>query len=554
MGAGPPAGAQPMPQDYWCFSHSFGSQGTGDGQFSSPGPIGIAYGPENRLYVCDRSASRIQVFECDGTFVGKWGASGSGDGQFSTPLAITAHDGLLYVVDAGNQRVQVVEPDGTFVRKWGSGGSGEGQFAFLPASAQYPSGIAVGPNNRVYVSDSYNHRVQVFETNGTFVLKWGSNGSGLGQFLYPSGLGVDPDGTVYVTEADGNNSRIQAFREDGTFLRQWSNSIANAAGLAISPDGRICVAGYQSDRLYVFEPDGTPLRSWGDSSNLNDPNGVTFGADGTAYVTVCADHEVQVFRRAYRVVDTPAMPLPYVLGVEQRAGTGIVDIDYRITDRDSSNVYAAALAFVDGSNDLSRIVRLSSFVDGTETNIGPAVPTGTDLRISWDAATDWDVELGNVEVEILANDDGGLLDAHFITIPSNGPDPELTINCTPILEPDMLSCWYWLLATNDAGITLNSSGQVFGVGGAYDGQLLAQATSTTTNGRTFLFERMNVREATSNEVQRAKEGATAGTVNQFDPDRHADVGPGDRPRKVNEYGFDTGNWGTSGTCWIVKEP
>ncbi len=74
---------------------------------------------------------------------------------------------------------------------------------------------------------------------------------------------------------------------------------------------------------------------------------------------------------------------------------------------------------------------------------------------------------------------------------------------------------------------------------------------TTVAGRQFLFERLGVREATQAETRRALEGNVPGTVNQWTP--RFTVGPSDRPKKVNEYGFDTGDWGSTAR-WVVPLP
>jgi hypothetical protein len=78
--------------------------------------------------------------------------------------------------------------------------------------------------------------------------------------------------------------------------------------------------------------------------------------------------------------------------------------------------------------------------------------------------------------------------------------------------------------------------------------VFAAGANTTTTGRAYLLDMMNLREATAQEVTRAKEGATPGIINQFEPTFK--VGPGERPEKVNEYGFDTG--ATSG-FWVVPK-
>jgi DNA-binding beta-propeller fold protein YncE len=107
------------------------------------------------------------------------------------------------------------------LRKWGSRGSGDGQFS-------YPLGVAVDASGNVFVADSDNDRIQVFNSSGTFLSRWGFSGSGNGQFYSPSGVAVDASGNVFV--ADTDNSRIQKFAKGGS---------APGAATLISPSGSI---------------------------------------------------------------------------------------------------------------------------------------------------------------------------------------------------------------------------------------------------------------------------------------------------------------------------
>ncbi|MGD9613500.1 MAG: NHL repeat-containing protein [Kiritimatiellia bacterium] len=516
------AQAQRMPQDSWAPSRSWGGAGSGEGQFSTLRCVAV--GPEGRIYATDFGNDRVQVFEPDGTFVRQWG-------DLMDPWAITvARDGLVYVSENTGYRIHVFNPDGTTVRTWGSNGSGDGQFSV-------PKGVALAPDGRVWVADSGNHRIQIFESDGTFVRAFGSAGSLSGQFNLPRGISIAPDGTAYV--ADTGNNRIQAFAADGTFLRSWAHSAP--WDVSISPDGLAYVA---HTGVKVYELDGTYLHVWSNSCS-----GVAAQMNGGVVVAGYTNNDVLVFDRIYR---TPgggsAVPLPVVLSCEQRAGTPFLDIDYAILDADSPTVSVAVAAFEGGTNSLDHYVHVRTLLDGTEANVGTNVPANATNRISWNVAADWQADYVNLKARVMANDGRGLLDVGFITLPAEGPDAALTISASPLTQVDLLPVWVWLLATSDAAVNL-STGKVYGVGGAYEGQLLAQGTNTTDAGRAYLFDRIGVREALAAEVARARTGSS-GVTNQWVP--RFTAGPGDRPKKVNEYGFDTGDWGAS-AWWVVKE-
>jgi hypothetical protein len=148
--------------------------------------------------------------------------------------------GDVYVADSTNHRVQKFTSDGTFLTKWGSYGSGDGQFI-------RPSAIAVDGSGNVFVVDGGNVRIQKFTSTGTFLTKWGSAGGGDGQFgsgLYDTGPGdvaVDAIGDVYVV--DTFNTRVQKFTNAGVFLTKWGCSgggdgqFGNPIGIAVAGSG-----------------------------------------------------------------------------------------------------------------------------------------------------------------------------------------------------------------------------------------------------------------------------------------------------------------------------
>src|SRR5437879_5302356 len=97
----------------------------------------------------------------------------------------------------------------------GSPGSGPGQF-------NRPWSVAIGPDGRIVVADTFNSRIQVFDAAGKFLFTFGREGFAPGEFLAPEGVAVGPDGRIVV--ADRNNDRIQVFDAAGNFLFTFGSS------------------------------------------------------------------------------------------------------------------------------------------------------------------------------------------------------------------------------------------------------------------------------------------------------------------------------------------
>jgi len=109
----------------------------------------------------------------------------------SQPAAFAA--AALPSTTGGASRTKLQERPPAFIDKWGSEGSGSGEFRF-------PGLLALDASGNVYVPDRYNHRIQKFDSLGNFLLEWGSQGGREGQFQRPVGIAVDPSGHVYVAD------------------------------------------------------------------------------------------------------------------------------------------------------------------------------------------------------------------------------------------------------------------------------------------------------------------------------------------------------------------
>ena len=271
-----------------------GTNGSGNGEFNLP--HGVAIDGAGNVYVADSSNDRIQKFDTNGNYVGQWGSSGDNGGQFDQPNGVAVDDaGNVYVADSFNNRMQKFTGAGTFLLAWGydvvdDGTSSAGFEICTPSDDCWagitgtgdgqlhtPSGVAVY-GGRVYVADTFNNRVQVFDTNANYLDKWGSVGTGNGQFNTPYGITVDAAGNVYVADsnffAPDTNDRIQKFDAGGGYLGQWGSEGTGdgqfdmPTGVAVSGAG-VYVTEYEGHRIQRFSQMGATLDD-GQSHAFND--------------------------------------------------------------------------------------------------------------------------------------------------------------------------------------------------------------------------------------------------------------------------------------------
>lgn len=209
-------------------------------------PFGLLLDGHDRLYVTDYDADQIQVFSTGGKFLFAWGREGKGRAQFRAPVAIDQdRQGNLYVVEFYGMRVQKFTHEGKFRLTWGS----EAPWGkpTPPEQLLYPSGLAVGPDGNIFVTDSGHDRVKVFTSEGEFVKEWGVKGIKPGDLNAAGGLSFDAAGRLH--EADAANHRVQMFMPNGRFLGEWF--LPNAGNLKVWSPANVRAVGSQF--LYVSD-------------------------------------------------------------------------------------------------------------------------------------------------------------------------------------------------------------------------------------------------------------------------------------------------------------
>jgi len=220
-------------------------------------PLGLATDAECNLYIADQTAKRVVALNADGQFLNSYGGPGLFDRL--SHVAVNAEGSRLYAVDTGGvssdrHHVRVFDTaTGELLRDIGYRGTGDGEF-------NLPRDITLSPDGRIYVVDSGNFRIQVFDENGRFLSKFGAPGARSGQFTRPKGIDADGDGNVYVSDAAFGN--FQIFNPAGQLLL-FVGGRAEAggpgkfmlpAGIAVDEDGRVYMVDQFFRKIDVFRP------------------------------------------------------------------------------------------------------------------------------------------------------------------------------------------------------------------------------------------------------------------------------------------------------------
>ena len=189
-------------------------------------------------------------------------------------FGVAVHDnGDVFASNYSNGCIQVFNSDGSQKLQFGTPGSGEGQLS-------NPFGLVI-LDEVLYVVDSGNHRVQKFTLTGEYLGQFGTNGSNEGQFNSPFGICTDGRGRVLV--ADYNNRRVQVFTGDGTFVSSFSCG-TSPYDVAVDNTGNVHATFISSNYVAIFSSDGKQLTTYG-SGYLKSPTGITVDEDGYRYVS-----------------------------------------------------------------------------------------------------------------------------------------------------------------------------------------------------------------------------------------------------------------------------
>nr|AIE96533.1 tripartite motif-containing protein 71 (TRIM71) [uncultured marine thaumarchaeote AD1000_80_F03]AIF04017.1 tripartite motif-containing protein 71 (TRIM71) [uncultured marine thaumarchaeote KM3_16_E08] len=174
----------------------FGSSGNQAGEFNTPHRLSAV---NNELFVADSENHRIQVFDTDGNFLRQFGTHGDYVGQLNHPIDVHAYDSQIFVADSARASILVFDLNGKFMREFEVGQN--------TSDISTPYGVFVY-DNLIFVSDVGDFSVKVFDIDGNLVKQFGQHGDRYGEFKFP--LYTVTDGKkIFVSDA--YNYRVQIF-------------------------------------------------------------------------------------------------------------------------------------------------------------------------------------------------------------------------------------------------------------------------------------------------------------------------------------------------------
>jgi DNA-binding beta-propeller fold protein YncE len=225
---------------------TFGRRGSGEGELLDPHGVAVADW-SGEVFVADSGNHRVVVFGFDGSFRGSFGAYGTAAGELRDPRGIAVAKDVVAVADTGNDRIQLFALSGA-------------PLAAVSDGLLHPSDVAFDATGQVHVTDTFDHRVATLGASLEPLRTFGDFGPHPGFFAAPQGLAYHA-GELYVVDSD--NHRVQVFDVDGKLQYEWGlhallpregeGHLHYPSDVAIARDGSLAaVAEPFEDRVQLF--------------------------------------------------------------------------------------------------------------------------------------------------------------------------------------------------------------------------------------------------------------------------------------------------------------
>ncbi|MYC05610.1 MAG: hypothetical protein F4X57_00240 [Chloroflexi bacterium] len=259
----------------------------------------VATDSQNNLYVFQRKDPPVVVFDSNGNYLNAWG-----HGAFNSPHGMSINGDVVYLTDRDDSVAVAFTLEGSPLMVLGERGvhsdtGCEKPGDLVPRAAgpfNYPTEIVKGPSGSIYVADGYrNSRIHKFTDGGELVNSWGTPGSSEpGEFHLPHSLMVDDDEKVYV--CDRTNRRIQIFDSEGEFITEWTG-MGGPNDIAQGADGLFYICEQEADGnppyVTIRDGEGEVLARWG----IRHAHGIWVDSRGDIYVGLTTSQSVDKYVR-----------------------------------------------------------------------------------------------------------------------------------------------------------------------------------------------------------------------------------------------------------------
>lgn len=220
---------------------------------------------------------------------------GFGEGAMNKPMAVVVSGKKIYVSDTNNQRIQIFDYDGKPLLQFGKAGSGKGEFSF-------PYGLAVDSRGQIYVADLYNGVVAIYDGAGRFVKNFAEEADGKKPFVRPAGLFLSGN-NLYVTDVGLSQVLVFDANSERKLLEIGKKGVApgqlNSPNFVMVNSGKVYVVDTGNDRVQVFDEQGRFLQTVNGSKDgkgetvFVNPRGI--GMDGRGIIYVVSNINARVF-------------------------------------------------------------------------------------------------------------------------------------------------------------------------------------------------------------------------------------------------------------------
>ncbi len=213
-------------------------------------PCDVTVDAEGNMAAAECYGGYITQFRPDGSTIQQIGGNGSGERQFidSRGIAFHTNNNKYYICDGGNHRIQILNSDLSFYRCFGKKGTGKGQL-------RNPTALAINSTGKVFVAEVENNRIQCFTADGVSVSIIKQLSPGKGELRGPKAIAIDTRDTIYVSEAC---HRISVFNSEGHYITSFGSQgngvgeFDEPRGLVVDDSGVLYVCDLKNNRIQLF--------------------------------------------------------------------------------------------------------------------------------------------------------------------------------------------------------------------------------------------------------------------------------------------------------------